>query len=273
MNRLFSSRTNLFLLSFLALSILLRTLFLGNIPGINGDEALLGIRAVEGLNLSVRTNSGNFQNVFYLLPLIWIQSLFSPSVWVLRSVSLLSGLAVIILGWFLIKKAFNENAALAFVMITASMPILVAYSRFGWEPSQTPLIALLLLYFSIQRKWGSVLIVQAIALVVHPTNTFLFLIPLNLFLLDAQSKLNWPPKIRVWSLVLLALFAFWVLYALSVRERVDFMVNWLSEHDLAQFASTLDTVKHQQIAGRFASITGWRDMSLLFSELISGVTI
>jgi hypothetical protein len=249
-------------------------LWLGNIPGINGDEALLGIRASSPLDFSQRTNSGNFQDIFYLLPLMLIQGFFPPGVWVLRSVSLLSGLGVIIGGYFLFRKSLNTRTALFFVALSAAMPILVAYSRFGWEPSQSGLISLFVLYFSLQKKWAGAVIAQLIALVVHPSNAFLFFIPLNLFILEAQARLSWPaPKARVGTLVLLGLVIIFGIIAFLSSERLVDMAGWLSEHNLNQIVVALDEVKPQSIIDRMWAPDGWRDLFILYGDLISGITI
>jgi hypothetical protein len=274
MNYLLSPKLKFFLVFFFILALVLRTLWLGNIPGINGDEALLGIRASNGLDFSQRTNSGNFQNVFYLLPLIFIQKLFPPSVWVLRSVSLLSGLGLIICGYFLLRRSLSARTALFFVVLGAGTPILVAYSRFGWEPSQSGLISLFLLYFSLQKKWAGVLITQLIALVVHPSNAFLFFIPLNLFILETQARLHWPaPKTRVWMLVLLGLIIFGGVFTILSHNRLEYMAGWLNEHNLNQFAVALDEIKPQSIIDRIGTPNGWRDLFVLYGDLISGITI
>lgn len=256
------------------LAIVLRILWLGNIPGINGDEALLGIRASSALDFSQRTNSGNFQNIFYLLPLLFIHKLFPPSVWVLRSVSLLSGLGLIVCGYFLLRKSLGAHTALFFAVLSAGMPILVAYSRFGWEPSQSGLISLFVLYFSLQKKWAGVVMTQLIALIVHPSNAFLVFIPLNLFILETQARLNWPvPKARVWMLILFGLIIFGGSFMFLSRDRLEFMAGWLNEHNLNQIAVVLDGVKLQSIIDQIGTPGGWRDLFILYGDLISGITI
>jgi hypothetical protein len=267
-------KLNFLLVFFFILAIALRTLFLGNIPGINGDEALLGIRASGPFDFLQRTNSGNFQNIFYLLPLTFIQQFFPPSVWVLRSVSVLSGLGVIIGGYFLFRSSLSKRTALFFVVLGSAIPILVAYSRFGWEPSQSGLISLFVLYFSLQKKWAGAVIAQLIALIVHPSNALLFFIPLNLFILEVQAGLNCPAqKARVWILIPLGFVIVLGTIVFLNSERLVDMAGWLSEHNLNQIAVALDEVKPQSIIDRMRAPGGWLDLFILYGDLISGVTI
>lgn len=274
MRHILVPKLNVILLFFFTLAIVVRTVWLGNIPGINGDEALLGIRAMNSIDFSQRTNSGNFQSFFYLLPLMVIQKLFLPGFLALRLVALLSGLGVIICGYFLLRKSIGARAALFFVMMSAGLPILVAYSRFGWEPSQSGLITLFVVYFSLQKKWAAVLVAQVIAINIHPTNAFLVFIPLNLFILEILSKINWPvPEARIWVLILLEFVFLGGLYIFASHNYIEYAAGWLSEHNLKQIAVALKGVKYQKIFYRIGSLTDWRDLFILYGDLISGVTI
>ena len=62
-------------IAILIVAIFFRFLWLETIPGLNGDEAWLGWKAARAANrmpLDWRTNSGNFTNPFFLLPLVWV---------------------------------------------------------------------------------------------------------------------------------------------------------------------------------------------------------
>ncbi len=184
----FFSFWNLLVLLLLSAGIACRFIALGNIPGVNGDEAWLGWKAFEvvhGATLNWTTNSGNFTDPFYILPLIGLHWLFEPSVILLRSVAMVSGLLLLPLNYFLCKRVFDRPTALISTLLLALLPVCIVYSRFGWEPSQTVLFSIPLLYVALLLAGGNdtkisplVLLLLAgitgvMALLVHPTNFFL----------------------------------------------------------------------------------------------------
>lgn len=158
---------------------------LGNVPGMNGDEAWLGckaIRFVHGESLQWRTNSGNLMNVWFFFPLAGLNAVFPPSFVLLRVVAATSGVFALPLNWWLCRRTFDTKTAWASTTLLAVLPVNIAYSRFGWEPSQIVLFSLPVLYTAclaareLRRRWrwlvlGIVLLL--IAMNVHPTAIFL----------------------------------------------------------------------------------------------------
>ena len=130
-------------------AVVFRFVWLDTVPGLNGDEAWLGwkaYRAAHGMDLEWRTNSGNFTNPFFLLPLVWLHSLFEPSAWVLRVTAALSGVLTLLVNFVFCRRFFDERVAIASSVLLAVVPMSIAYSRFGWEPSQIPLVAVVVVY-------------------------------------------------------------------------------------------------------------------------------
>src|ERR1700693_6331537 len=71
----------------LAMSVWFRCRDLGNIPGINGDEAWYGVQAQNWLHagqVDWRTPTGNLLNPLFFWPQVALHSLFEPSFAVLR---------------------------------------------------------------------------------------------------------------------------------------------------------------------------------------------
>jgi hypothetical protein len=172
----------------LATACCLRLFALDRIPGVNGDEAWLGWKACEvahGATLNWTTNSGNFTSPFYILPLIGLHWLFEPSVFLLRSVAVMSGLLMLPLNYFFCKRVFDRPTAIISTLLLALLPVTIIYGRFGWEPSQSVLFALPVLYISLllsggeHGKFSPLLLLSlagvtgVMALLVHPTNFFL----------------------------------------------------------------------------------------------------
>jgi hypothetical protein len=157
---------------------------LGNIPGINGDEAWYGVQAVEMLHDGsrwCRTPTGNPANPFFLGPLTLLHAWLPSSVALLRSVAVASGLAALAVNWLLCRWVFDRATAAVSTVLLAIWPVAIVYSRFAWDASQSVLATLPVVYLSLatlqfpRRRWllgpATVLAIGA-AVWVHPTNLF-----------------------------------------------------------------------------------------------------
>ncbi len=141
-------------------AVTLRVWHLGTVPGLNGDEAWLGVQAAHlaaGEPVVWRTPTGNPINPFLLWPVAALHLVFGPSVVVLRVVALVSGLAALGVNWWLCRRVLDRNTALVSTALLAVMPITIAYSRFAWDASQTLLATVLVLYLAlstVERSHG-----------------------------------------------------------------------------------------------------------------------
>jgi len=171
-------------LALAAVAVWFRCWKLENIPGVNGDEAWYGVQAVEalrGAGIAWRTPTGNVANPFFLGPLVLLHALFAPSFALLRSVAVASGLAALLLNFFLCRRVFGPRAATISTLLLAVLPIDLAYSRFAWDASQSLAATVLVLYLPLlalhepshRARWLAAGIVAfAAAVLVHPTNVF-----------------------------------------------------------------------------------------------------
>jgi hypothetical protein len=189
------------------ISLGFRFLWLGHVPGINGDEAWLGwkaLRVIQGEPFNWKTHTGNLINPFYFFPLVGLHEFFHPSFALLRVVAIVSGILALPVNWFLCRRTFDLQTASISTLLLSVLPVNIAYSRFGWEPSQTLLFSLPVLYCSLlaaretnlSRRWIclSVFSVMA-AFLVHPMNAVLLVFPLTMIVV------RWPH--RVWDAFLL----------------------------------------------------------------------
>jgi len=168
----------------LLVAVWFRCRSLGNIPGINGDEAWYGLRALDllsGGQLEWQTPTGNPVNPFFLGPIVLLHACCAPSISLLRFVAVASGVMALAVNWLLCRWVFDRRTALISTVVLAILPINIAYSRFAWDASQSLLATLPVLYFSLaavrfskrQGWWiGAALAAEAVALLVHPTNLF-----------------------------------------------------------------------------------------------------
>lgn len=173
----------------LLVAVAFRFVWLDTVPGLNGDEAWLGWKsylAAHGVDLDWRTNSGNFTNPFFLLPLVWLHHVFEPSAWVLRVTAAISGVLTLLVNFGMCRWIFGTRVAVASTVLLAVVPMSIAYSRFGWEPSQIPLLAVVVVYSACalcdwNRSFVGWMMVAAAGLfagfLVHPTIAYLAVLP------------------------------------------------------------------------------------------------
>ena len=183
----------------LAAAIGLRLVHLGNVPGVNGDEAWYGVLALKvaaGDAPAWWTPTGNLVNPFYLAPLVLLHLAVAPSVVALRSVAVASGVLALAVNFILCRRVYGGRTAAISTMLLAVLPINIAYSRFGWDSSQSLLATVPVVYCSLAAArggagaWGRLVaaaVALGAALVVHPTNVFV-----APFVLIAGARLSWP---------------------------------------------------------------------------------
>lgn len=180
----------------LAVAVFLRGWQLDHLPGVNGDEAWMGVQAQrfldtlgsgsasgEGTAAAVEwtTPTGNAINWLLFWPTVLLHAWLPPSIGLLRLPAMLSGVLALGINYWLAKRVFGQRLATISTIVLAVLPINIAYARFGWDASQSLLVTLPVLYLSLlavnepQRRrlwllWAAAS--QALALLVHPTNIF-----------------------------------------------------------------------------------------------------
>lgn len=167
------------------MAVLARCHALSNIPGLNGDEAWYGVQAwslAQGQGaLGWRTPTGNPINPLFFGPLTLLHGWLLPSITLLRSVAVVSGLLALVLNWFFCRRVFDRRTAVVSTILLAVLPINVAYSRFAWDASQSLGATLAVVYLSLAAlrfperfvAWLlAALVAQAAAVWIHPTNVF-----------------------------------------------------------------------------------------------------
>jgi hypothetical protein len=250
-----------------AVAIAFRIYGLDHLPGINGDEAYYGAVVMNlktGKGAPLTTPSGLPLNPFYSGLLFIIQLPFPPSFWLLRLPALLSGLALLALAYPLLRRLFDQPTALGTTLLLACLPITIAFSRFGWDQSQSPLAALLCLYFALKRQVAGTVPLFIIALIVHPFNVFLAPILLGPAVAERLPQLlKGGPEVRrlllrtgAWMLLsgLLCLAALWLLVPGEIVSQ------WLGQGALGQMGL------------RLISPNEWVQFALLYGDLLTGTS-
>lgn len=121
--------------------------------------------------------------IYFSVPFV---AIFGPTVWGVRGLSLLSGLGIIVLMYFLGKKLFNEKVGLIAAFLMSISPWDIYLSRGGFEAHFALFLALLGITMFFYKKyfwWG---ISWGIALFTYPT--FKLTLPLMFLLLGFVEK-------------------------------------------------------------------------------------
>ncbi len=179
----------------LAVSVWFRFWKLDHLPGVNGDEAWYGVQALhllQGQGISGQTPTGNPINLLFLLPHVCLHATYEPSFGLLRLPAVFSGLIALLVNFLLCRRMFDVRTALVSTVVLAVLPINIVYSRFSWDPAQTLLATVVVMYLAagalqtalacqresavdsvFRRQFLVTAIAWAVAIAVHPTNLFL----------------------------------------------------------------------------------------------------
>jgi hypothetical protein len=171
-------------LGLMLFAVVLRCRDLGNLPGINGDEAWYGVQAelcLRGESIPWRTPSCNLLNPLFFGPQLAMHAIFGPSFVVLRATAVASGLLALLVNFWLCRRVFGRKIAVVSTVVLAVLPIDVACSRLAWDASQSLLATLPCIYLPLWaivddrvrvRCSVATLVALPLAVVVHPTNIF-----------------------------------------------------------------------------------------------------
>lgn len=184
------------------LGVLARLIWLDHLPGLNGDETWYGIQTFR---------------LFHGLPLAWnmlpgSRPLFSPisflsqfppgflgvaSILWLRAPTVLASLLslVLVYRW---KSWLGRREALMLTLLLAVAPAQICYARFGWDPSLTPFLLILLISASRrQLAWG--LAGGLLGMATHPF--FVYALPVGVLLWVCRVRPQWTQRLVLGTLV------------------------------------------------------------------------
>ena len=70
-------------------------------------------------------------------------------------------------------RFLSTSLAWVATLLLATLPVTIAYGRFGWDSSQSVLVGVLLIYCLMTRRWALAALCFVLGVWVHPTNIFL----------------------------------------------------------------------------------------------------
>lgn len=241
----------------LGVTFVFRVYALGRLPGINGDEAWYGVqvlRFLAGEEVDWRTPTGNLVGPLHAGLLLVLQRFADPSLALLRVPSLLSSLLQLGLTYAVVRRHFDRSTGVLALVLTAVLPVNIAYARFGWDPSHSGLVAIIAAHFAlVGNPWGSALSF-ALALAVHPTNVFLapFLV-IAFFSGEWERRGRWQAVARSGLQVVLLGGALGVLSLTTSGQRASLV--W------------------PDVLHRLSAPAEWGLFARLFSRLLTGDTV
>lgn len=150
--------------------------------------------------------------IYFSAPFV---AMFGPTVWGERALSLLSGLGIIVLVYFLGKKLFSEKVGLIASLLVAVSPWDIYLSRAGFEAHFALFLALLGLTAFFYNKYILWAITWGIAIHTYPT--FKLTLPILFILICWFSGYKKLIKDKVFIIGLVILLFFGVL---AVRENL-----------------------------------------------------
>lgn len=208
----------------------------------------------EALPITFRMGAGRPGGyIYFSLPFVY---LFGPTQWGERSLSLFSGLGLIVVMFFLGKKLFSEKLGLFASFITSISMWDIYLSRAGFEAHFALLLSTLGITLFLHKKYILWAVVWGITILTYPTYKLtLPLIFLILVLYTGLKKLI-NKKSFIVSLVILALFG-----SLVFRE----IVKGRSEERLLQINVFSDEGVREQIIQK---VNSERNFTMLPSFLI-----
>ena len=113
-------------------------------------------------------------------------ALFGPTAWGVRGLSIVAGLGMVILMYYLGKTLVHEKVGLVAAFFTAISPWSMALSRGGFEAHFALFLATLGIIFLLKTKenpWNFLGFIVSWGLVIHTYSTFKLTLPLLLIVL------------------------------------------------------------------------------------------
>lgn len=151
----------LFFFILMAAGIAVRAICLGTIPGdLNQDEAFGGYEAYSLLHYGMDSAGYRFPvylyawgsgmsalNTYLMMPFM---AVFGPQVWVIRMPQLIVSCLTLWTVYLLIRKMFNEKAALFCLFLLAICPWHITMSRWGLDANLAPGFLIFALWFYVK---------------------------------------------------------------------------------------------------------------------------
>ena len=156
------------------IGVLLRCYRINLFPGLNPDEVEITLQWFRHPVIYWYVAPSGRPQVNPLEPILLLPFSFAaPAPWVVRMPALLAGLLLLPVTFVSVRKAFDWWAAIIATLLVSSAPVLIAYTRLGWDPAFVPVVTALALGFAFRRDWIWATVSIVLLALIHPTTVFL----------------------------------------------------------------------------------------------------
>ena len=226
----------------IAFGLIFRFLDLDHIPGITGDDSWLAIQIKQmfaGEDFTFITPTHRLVSPLHILLCIPFYILPTTSLWLLKMPTLISGLAVVPLVYFLFRKTLAKDTLAVLLILVSTLPISILYSRSLGEMSQLVLAMPVVLYFLMNKRIWLGLLAMAISLTIHPSCIFLMPLVLCLIVFQVWNDKFFNKKALVLPLVVFIGVLGWQIWIYPYAWEPIFRSVQLSLTDFDTFANFL----------------------------------
>lgn len=186
----------------IAVGLAMRLYGLGTLPGVNGDEAWYGNAAAAfwgGGPINPMTPNGNMAGPGQLYALILLQSVFPPSIELLRAPTVLVSLIAIALSYLVAAELGGKTVGTIAALFMATLPINIAYARFGWDPSYAGAFVLLVAYIALRGRLLLAGLIMCLGPFFH--GTVVFAVPFLFMLVAWDMRAQASTERTLWPLL------------------------------------------------------------------------
>jgi len=161
----------------LIISLAFKFIYLGQVPGINADEAYWSV-VLQDFSNGVgewpwSPPTTRLMNPLYPA-LIWIANhVFPLGFGYLRIISVFADFVLLIVAFLVIKGSSKWIDKFIFILLLSSLPLHTVFARLAWEPCLIPLFSFLTIHFAMERKFFYCSLALVVGILVHPTLVFL----------------------------------------------------------------------------------------------------
>lgn len=121
--------------------------------------------------------------------LLWpFVKLASPAPWLVRVPAVISGIAALpVVFWFVYRK-FGSSVAISSTILAAVSPLMISYSRIGWDPAYVPVLTALVIGFAFTQRGILGILSMILLFLSHPTGIFVGMMVMPLLFLQSQNN-------------------------------------------------------------------------------------
>lgn len=171
--------------AFAVVGVLLRVAYVNSFPGLNPDEVETSLQWFrESPIFFYRGPSRPLLSPIAPILLWPIAPFVDPAPWVVRLPALLAGISVLPVTFLVVRRLFGTSTSRLVTCLACTSPILIAYSRVGWDPEFIPIVTIAVLGFAYRGRFAWAGALFLLLTLIHPTAAFVIPLAAAPWLMD-----------------------------------------------------------------------------------------